>query len=129
MPIVTALYAGLLGLMSIAIAFVPGRIRTARGISIGHGDDPALHLAMRRHANFVEFVPLALLLIALLEMNGAPTGVVHGFGASLVAFRIAHALGLRPETPRTPLRGIGAGGSTLVIAAASLGALWIFFSR
>ena len=120
MPVITALYAGLLGLMSIAVAIPAGKMRTAKGISIGDGGDIDLILAMRRHANFVEFVPLALLLIALLEMNGVSSMAIHGFGAALVGFRICHAIGLKADTLTNPLRGIGAGGSTLVVVVASI---------
>lgn len=45
---------------------------------------PELLLAMRRHANFIEFVPLALVLIAMLELNGVSTTASHALGAGLV---------------------------------------------
>ncbi len=70
MPVVTLLYAGLFGLMAIAVAIPAGRLRSVTGISVGDGGNPDLVLAMRRHANFVEWVPIALILIGLLEMNG-----------------------------------------------------------
>jgi hypothetical protein len=37
MPAITVLYAGLLGLMSIAVAIPPGKMRTEKGISVGDG--------------------------------------------------------------------------------------------
>ena len=127
MPAVTALYAGLLGLMSIAIAFPAGRMRGQKGISVGDGGDIELTLAMRRHANFVEFVPLALILIGLLEMNGVGPLAIHGLGAALVGFRVCHAIGLKADTVANPLRGIGAGGSTLVVVIASIWAIATFW--
>jgi uncharacterized membrane protein YecN with MAPEG domain len=127
MPVITALYAGLLGLMSIAVALPAGRMRSEKGISVGDGGDIDLVLAMRRHANFVEFVPLALILIALLELNGVGGMVIHAFGASLVVFRICHAIGLDAHQISSPLRGIGAGGSTLVVVIASIWAIVTFF--
>ena len=126
MPIVTALYAGLLGLMSIGIAFAAGKLLGAKGISIGDGGDPELALAMRRHANFVEFVPLALILIGILELNGVSTTAIHALGAGLVVCRGCHAVGLKAEM-QSPLRGIGAGGSTLILLVASIWAIVTFF--
>lgn len=61
MPIVTALYAGLLGLISIGVAFPAGSLRGRLNVSVGDGGNRDLLLAMRRHANFTEWVPLALL--------------------------------------------------------------------
>ena len=127
MPVVTLLYAGLLGLMAIAIAFLAGRLRGSTGISVGDGGNPDLLLAMRRHANFIEFVPIALILIGLLEMNGVSTIAIHGLGGALVVSRVCHALGLEGDNMSNPLRGIGAVGSTLVIVVASVWAIVKFF--
>lgn len=126
MPIITALYAGLLGLVALGVAFMAGRLRGRLGVSVGDGGNPDLLCAMRRHANFVEWVPLALLLIALLEMNGAPAGTIHGLGTTLVLARVAHAIGLRPDTMKSLLRLIGALGTVLVTMTASIWLLAIY---
>ena len=68
-PVITALYAGILGFLMIGLAVAVGRVRGSSKISIGDGGDVDVIVAMRRHANFVEFVPLTLLLIALLELS------------------------------------------------------------
>jgi uncharacterized membrane protein YecN with MAPEG domain len=122
-PAITALYTGVLGLMSIAVALPAGKMRTEKGISVGDGGDIDLTLAMRRHANFVEFVPLTLILIGLLEMNGVPNLAIHAFGALLVVFRICHAVGFKADSLSNPLRGIGAGGSTRVVVVTSVWAI------
>jgi hypothetical protein len=83
------------------------RLRT--GISILHGDNMELATRIRRHANFTESVPFALILLGFLELNGASTGLLHGLGIALVASRIVHPLGLQHDNVRNPLRGIGAG--------------------
>ena len=120
MPITTALYAGLLGLLAFGVAFPAGRLRARLNVSVGDGGNPDLLCAMRRHANFVEWVPLALILIALLELNGASATVIHVLGAVLVASRIAHATGLRTDTMKSVPRFIGATGTVLVILVASI---------
>ena len=127
MPVITGLYAGILGLMAIVLAFVAGRMRGQTKVSIGDGGNPELLLAMRRHANFIEFVPLTLILIAIIEMNGAPALAIHALGAGCVAFRISHAVGIKADTIQGAGRTIGAGGSTLVLLIAAVWAIATFF--
>ena len=45
----------------------------------------------------------------------------------MLAFRICHAVGLKADTVSDPLRGIGAGGSTLVVVATSVWAIIQYF--
>src|SRR5882724_7128937 len=114
MPAITSLYAGLFGLMSIAVAFPPGMMRGRLNISVGDGGNKDWLLAMRRHANFVEWAPLALILIALLEMNIAPKLPIHILGAALVMARASHALSVRGDTLAGPGRAVGAMGTAVI---------------
>ena len=83
MPVaITALYAALLGLMQIALQQLVGRERLRVDVSLGDGSDPKLREAMRRHGNFLEQVPLTLLMLALLELNGASPWLLHGLGSA-----------------------------------------------
>lgn len=127
MPTITLLYAGLLGLMNIGVAFPAGRLRGKTGVSVGDGGNADLLVAMRRHGNFSEFVPLALILIGLLEMNGVSATAIYTFGALLVVFRLCHAFGLKADSISDPLRGIGAGGTALLTAVMSIWAIVAFF--
>ena len=127
MPAITILYAGLLGLISIAIAVTTGRVRGQAGVSVGDGGNIELIAAMRRHANFVEVVPLALILIGLLEMNGVGSSAIHGLGGGLVVVRICHAIGYGTGDSLVTLRIIGAAGSTLITLVASVWAITVFF--
>jgi uncharacterized protein len=126
-PSITALYAGLLGLIAIAIAFMAGSLRGKLNVSVGDGGHRELLLAMRRHANFAEWVPLALILIALLEMNGVSAKAIHVLGAALVVSRISHAVGLKPDTLKGAGRMIGAAGTAIIVLVASLWAVVRFF--
>ena len=125
-PAITALYAGILGLMSIVIGFQAGSLRGKKQISVGDGGDPELLLAMRRHANFAEWVPITLILIALLELNGVSGLAIHCMGGLLVIFRILHAVGLKLDTIQSLPRGIGAVGFTGVRLVASIWAIAVF---
>jgi uncharacterized membrane protein YecN with MAPEG domain len=116
---ITAIYAGLLGLIGLVLAAGSGWIRSKTGVSLGDGGNPEQLLAVRRHGNFAEWVPMALILIAILELNGAPAGAIHALGAALVLARIAHPLGLDLVQQGKPARGIGAAVTALVVLVAS----------
>jgi len=119
LPAITTLYAALLGLVGLALAGRVGMLRVRTGVSIYDGGNKELAAAIRRHANFTEHVPLALILLALIEMGGAGATLMHVLGAALVACRIAHPLGLDADDMRKPLRGVGAAGTTLITLIAS----------
>jgi uncharacterized membrane protein YecN with MAPEG domain len=120
MPTITAIYAALLGLLSVAVAFPAGSLRGKLNISVGDGGNPDLLLAMRRHANFVEWVPLALILIALLELTGVNKIAIHTLGAALVVARSAHAIGIQKDTMKSLGRFIGASGTALIVIVSSV---------
>ncbi len=121
---ITALYAGILAIYGIWLSSRAGIMRGKVGISILHGDNMELAEKMRRHQNFVEYVPLALILIGALELNGGSAMFIHGLGAALVLARIAHAKGLHHDNIRHPLRAVGAAGTALVTVVAGVAAIW-----
>jgi uncharacterized membrane protein YecN with MAPEG domain len=129
MPITTALYASLLGLLAVGVAFPAGMLRGKLNISVGDGGNPDLLLAMRRHANFSEWVPLALILIALLELNRASPRGLHILGAALLIARLMHAFGLKSDSMKNIGRGIGAMATALVTVAAALWLLIVYIHR
>jgi uncharacterized membrane protein YecN with MAPEG domain len=123
---ITALYSGSLALISIVLGVQVGRMRLRTGVSILHGSDMELAQVIRRHANFTESVPLALILLALIELNGASGTLLHGLGAALVAARIAHPIGLVHHTLKSPLRGLGSAATTLITLIAAVVAIGQF---
>ena len=127
LPELTLLYAAVFGLMSIAVSAPAGLLRGKTGISVGDGGNPDMLLAMRRHGNFVEYVPLALIIIALMEMNRAPDYAIHSLAGTLVVARAAHAIGLHKSNVMTGGRIVGALLTALVIAVASIWSIVIFF--
>ena len=127
MPTITLLYAGILGLMSITISAMAGSLRGKTGISIGDGGNQDLLLAMRRHANFVEYVPLALIIIVLLEASGVSGTAIHALAGSLVVTRACHAFGLQADTMQGVGRLIGAAGTALVTVVASIWSIVAYF--
>lgn len=127
MPEVTVLYAGLLGVVSMVLSALCGAQRGKSGVSIGDGGNDQMVVAMRRHGNFTEHVPIALIVIALLEMNSVSVMAVHILGGGLLFCRVAHAVGLRSDMGANPARFIGAAGTFLVTGVASLWAVAVYF--
>lgn len=125
-PEITILYAGVLGIMAVALGATAGIMRGKQGIAFGDGGNNELLLRMRRHANFVEYVPLALILIALLEMQAVPAIAIHALGGGLVLGRVLHWVGFG-ENVSNPLRGLGAGLSALTMIVASVWGIVSFF--
>lgn len=96
--IVTPLYAGLLALMYVGLGLRVVQFRQ-RGIPLGDGGDPKMLRVIRGHANFGEYVPLALLLMVILELSRFSIYLLHGLGIALVVSRLLHGYALS-FTPR-----------------------------
>ncbi len=121
---ITALYAALLMVIMAFLGFKIGSLRGSTGISILHGDNMEVAVAMRRHGNFAENIPMALVLLAIVEANGGGAIFLHVIGVILVLSRIAHPIGLQHDTIAHPLRAIGAGGTILSMIVLAGMALW-----
>lgn len=91
---VSALYAGLLGVLLLVLSYRVSMYRRRHGVSLGDGGHKDLHAAIRVQGNFVEYVPLALVLLSLADATGRSPILVHGLGAALFLGRILHAQGL-----------------------------------
>jgi uncharacterized protein len=128
MPIlVTSLYAGLLAIICIALSMPVGLMRGKKQIALGDHSDPEMIVAIRRHANFTEYVPLALVLIALVELNGGPKTLIHALGAVLVVARIVHPFGLDAKNLNKWQRIAGTAATLIVLGAAAITLLWQYF--
>jgi len=119
---ITALYAGLLGLLAILLAnqVLYGRLRTGR---IAEWKPETL---LRVQANFVEQVPMALIVLLVLELQGVQPMLIHAFGGSLVLLRLAHAWGLSRDPGATYPRLIGAQGTFLLVSIMSVAAIYSY---
>ncbi len=115
----TALYAALLGIIVLTLQALVGRQRLRSEVSLYDGGDKELAVAIRRHANFTEHVPLALILLVIIELNGAPRSLIHTLGVALVVARIVHPFGLKYDFAAfVPARGLGALATLLITLAA-----------
>jgi len=120
---VTALYAGIFGLMSVALANLVLYARVRPGQPGWRGD-----ATMRVQANFIENVPLALIVMLLVEMTGVGSSAIHGFGVALIVFRVLHVWGLdrAPGANVNYPRLIGAQGTFLLLSVMSVTAVYQF---
>ena len=118
-PVIVTFYAGLNGLIALALAVLVVRQRNKTKTSLGSGGHPALEQAIRAHGNFIEYVPLILLLLLLLELCGTRAIVLYGLGAALTIGRILHAWGLHTAAGESIGRfaGITLAWATLLVAA------------
>jgi uncharacterized membrane protein YecN with MAPEG domain len=91
---IASIYASLSALVIVKLAVSVIKLRRKNRVSVGDGGNEALQLAIRTHANAVEWIPISLLLLLTLELNGAPTILIHILGATLLIGRILHAMGL-----------------------------------
>lgn len=90
---VTPLYAGLLALWFLVLSWRVVQRRRS-GIFLGDGGDQALLRVIRGHANFAEYVPLALLLMGMLEVSRYSIYVLHALGITLLVARLLHGYAL-----------------------------------
>jgi uncharacterized protein len=127
-PLISATYAAVLALIMAALLVHVIMLRAKTGISISDGGNVTLAERMRRHGNFIENVPMALLLMLMAELLGASHLWLHVFGAALVAGRVLHAIGLAHDQPKNPLRIMGASITLLVVLALVCNILAIRFA-
>lgn len=124
MPQITALYAGLCGVMLVALGYHVVLGRNQFKTSLGIGTERQLEQRVRVHANFAENVPMALLLLGLSELTGTTPPLLHAAGATLVVARLLHAVGLGRKYGRSFGRFWGTAGTWTVIGGLSLHLLW-----
>jgi uncharacterized membrane protein YecN with MAPEG domain len=120
---ITMFYAGLCTLLVLVLAIRVISRRLQAKIGIGDGGDHEMQRRVRAHSNAVEYLPLALLLLGGMELNGYPDAVIHAFGATLLVSRVLHAWGLSRKSGASPGRFIGTLVTLLLMIAMSLFAI------
>lgn len=120
---ITMLYAGLCTILVVLLALRVVQWRFRHKIGLGDGGDRELLKRVRAHANAVENMPLALLLLGGMELNGFSPALVHGFGATLFLSRAAHAWGLSHSSGTSRGRFLGSLFTWLLMLAMAAGAI------
>jgi uncharacterized membrane protein YecN with MAPEG domain len=117
---ITSVYAALCGLLVLVLAWRVVEVRRSAGVGLGDGGHEGLRRRIRAHANAVETIPIALILLALAEAGSTPTWALHLAGAALVISRVLHAQGLSATSGRSFGRFWGTLVSWLVILGLSV---------
>ena len=129
LPSITAAYLGILALLYLVLGLQVSRLRRGNKVLFGDGGNIKLRSAIRAHANFVEYVPIIVLMVAMLEMSGTPAATVHLLMAALLVARLLHPLGMYvgPRTLQFQICRVGGILLTLlVMLGAALLLLWRF---
>jgi len=122
-PATTAFYAALLALVYLGLSGWVMGSRVSSNVLFGDGGDESMLKRVRSHANFSEYVPLALILVGLLEAGGGSHGLVQGLLVALLVGRILHPIGMfaAPNSARQfACRG---GGILLTMATLAIAAI------
>src|SRR5258708_39971514 len=93
-PIVTAFYAAIIGLLAAFLTVNVIRNRVGLKIDDGDGSNATMRKCIRAHANLAQYVALALLLIGFAEAVGTSKTIIHVLGGALVLARLLSAWGL-----------------------------------
>ncbi len=119
---ITPLFTGLLALLYLVLTTRVVRARASERIGLGDRGNARLLRRMRAHGNFAEYVPIALLLLLMLELTGAAPWLLWTLGAALLGGRLAHAYGFShdPEIGSLRLAGMILTLSTIAVSALSL---------
>jgi len=117
---ITSAYAALLGIMFLIITMRIVFSRNKNKVSLGDGNNRDLGKLIRGHGNFAETVPLALVLMLMLELQGSSAILLHSLGIALIAGRILHYLRVTSVVKNMNFRVVGMGLTLMVITVASI---------
>ena len=121
LPSITGLYLAVLALIYVVLGLQVSRLRRGNRVLFGDGDNRELRSAIRAHANFAEYVPIIVLLIAMLEMAGTSALRVHWLMGILLVARALHPLGMYvgPRTWQFQVCRVGGISLTLLVLVAA----------
>ena len=124
---ITLMYASIFALFALFLSFKAGSFRSKTGLSILFGEPANMELAekVRRHQNFLEYVPIFLIVFGAIEINGGSTMFLYVVGDLLILVRIAHAVGLKHDNMGHIGRLIGAGGTALLTLVTAGYGVWM----
>lgn len=122
---ITLVIAAAAALLNIWLAMRVGRVRTQHKVSVGDGGNEAVTRRMRAHANYAEFTPFFLILLAVIELATGSSLWLWGVAIIYILARIAHAFGMDGNGK---LRGIGILTTMLVLLGLAIWAIVIAYT-
>ncbi|MDC8831802.1 MAPEG family protein [Alteromonas gilva] len=124
---VTAFYASVLAFVYLYLTALVIIHRRRNQIGVGDGGNEPLARFIRVHANFAEYVPLTLLLLAILEISIELPWLIHLFGGGLTLGRVLHAYGLSHSVGATWQRLCGMVLTLLTLAGLAAANLTLIY--
>ncbi|EPF7751219.1 MAPEG family protein [Vibrio parahaemolyticus] len=103
---ITALYASILALLLVWLAFQVIKQRRLNKVAYADGGVETLQIARSAQSNASEYIPITLILMALLEFNGTAPIWIHLTGIIFVIGRIIHARGILQESFKGRVKGM-----------------------
>ncbi len=126
MMYITGMYAAISTFLVIGLALGVSMRRGQAKVGLGSGGDTILLQRIRAHANALENLPLALLLLLCLELRQTPVVWLHACGIALIIARLLHAFGLWQSAGASFGRFVGTLLTWGVMLAMSGWLLWQF---
>ena len=128
MLLITSIIAAVLTIIFVRLSLAVIGLRRKNKVGLGSGGHEDLERAIRAQGNFAEYVPFGILLLACLELNGAPWWLVAIPGLVLILGRVIHAKGINAPPPDFSKRVLGMKltfGSLITLAILNL--IWTIY--
>jgi len=117
---ITACYAAVMAIFFVLLSVRVIKLRNTLKVGFGDGGDKRLKRAVRVHANYAEYTPLALLLIAFAEQASGSSWWIHALAVALLVGRLSHAYGVSQMKENFTFRVFGMGTTFAVLLAAAV---------
>jgi uncharacterized membrane protein YecN with MAPEG domain len=128
MLIVTSIIAAILTIIFVKLSLAVIGLRRKNKVGLGSGGHEDLERAIRAQGNFAEYAPFGIILIACLELNGAPWWLVAIPGIALIVGRLIHAKGIQVPPPDFSKRVLGMKLTfATLITLAILNLVWVLY--
>lgn len=118
---VTSLLAGIFSLLMVPLSLQVSMRRATLGVSAGDASDETLRRRVRAHGNFIEYAPMAVIAVGLIEFGGASRSLAVSLAVAFFLSRTLHAIGMLYTSTPT----LRAGGMLIQHVAFLVAGVWL----
>jgi len=93
-PVVTACLTAGFAVLMVLLSGLTSLRRAALGVTHGDAGDETLRRRIRAHGNFIEYAPLALLVLGMVEVSGVARFTTLALALVFGLARLFHAAGM-----------------------------------